>query len=55
MFNAFYRWFLIIVGEFDAPNALISCFVLKRAPRVKKSQKQAKKGQTGPNREDDTA
>ena len=41
--------------DFGALNPVISCFVLRRAPRVKKSQKRAKKGQNTPNREDDMA
>ena len=41
--------------DFGAINPVISCFVLRRAPRVERSQKRTKKEQNGPNREDDTA
>ena len=50
-----YLWmFITRFLDFGALNPVISCFVLRRAPRVKRSQKRAKKGQNRPNQEDDT-
>ena len=45
-----YLWmFITRLVDFGALNPVISCFVLERAPRVKRSQKRTKKGQNGPN------
>ena len=55
MFNAFYGWFLIRIGEFDASNALISCFILRRVYESEKNEKRAKNGENGPTYEINTA